>query len=230
MNCLNSKNISIIKRGDSIPSHDYECSLLSLPRALSIKNHDALYRGKYLHTDMQKVEAWSRVLGVRTKLRVGLVWSGGIRPEDKENLIVNDRRNIPLSDILALENIQNVELHSLQKGELAESELTEALASKRCGKNIRNHANNLLDFSDTAALIENLDLIISVDTAVAHLAGSLGKPIWMLNRYNTDWRWGQASESSLWYPSMKIFRQRTPGNWASVIDDVINSLNHYHKI
>ncbi|TFI23284.1 glycosyltransferase family 9 protein, partial [Herbaspirillum sp. 3C11] len=92
------------------------------------------------------------------------------------------------------------------------------------GQRLVDHTRDLRDFSDTAALIENLDLVISVDTAVAHLAGSLGKPVWLLNRYNPDWRWLLERNDSPWYPGMQIFRQSKAGDWNGVIAEVQQQL------
>jgi tetratricopeptide (TPR) repeat protein len=224
MSFLNNENIKVVRRGENLPYHDYQCALLSLPHALKISSNEMLFKKKYLQASKTKIEYWSSTLEDKIKPRVGIVWSGGIRPDDKENLLINDRRNIPLEKILAIENIQNIKLFSLQKGEPAESELERSIAIGRAGASIANYADQLLDFTDTAALIENLDLVISVDTAIAHLAGALGKPVWMLNRFDTDWRWLHDKNSTPWYPSMKIFRQSTPGNWDEVIKNVVREL------
>ena len=91
----------------------------------------------------------------------------------------------------------------------------------------RDHTADIHDFADTAALIENLDLIISVDTSTAHLAGAMGKPVWLLNRFDTCWRWFLDREDSPWYPSMRIFRQPTPGDWTTVIQNVTAALRDF---
>jgi len=89
---------------------------------------------------------------------------------------------------------------------------------------VHDFSSQLKDFADTAALVANLDLVISVDTAVAHLAGAMGKPIWLLNRFDTEWRWMINRYESPWYPTMRIFRQPKPGDWASVIQRVTEAL------
>ena len=92
------------------------------------------------------------------------------------------------------------------------------------GPKIINHADSLNDFTDTAALIENLDLVISVDTSTAHLAGALGKPVWLMNRFDTCWRWFLDREDSPWYPTFRIFRQSFPNDWDSVVQKIANEL------
>jgi ADP-heptose:LPS heptosyltransferase len=86
---------------------------------------------------------------------------------------------------------------------------------------------NIQDFADTAALMQNLDLVISVCTSTAHLAGALGKPVWLLNRFDTDWRWFLDREDSPWYPTMRIFRQPKPGDWVSVVQNVVTALREF---
>jgi ADP-heptose:LPS heptosyltransferase len=106
---------------------------------------------------------------------------------------------------------------SLQRGE-------EAKQLKESGRTLLDWMDECEDFLDTAALIEQLDLVISVDTAAAHLAGALGKPVWLLNRFESEWRWMLKREDSPWYPSMKIFRQSRPGDWDEVIARVATAL------
>ena len=113
-----------------------------------------------------------------------------------------------------------MEFISLQKGEPAESEFRQAVASGWDGPVTHDHVIELKDFSDTAALVMNLDLVIAVDTSTAHLAASLGKPVWLLNRYDTCWRWLLEREDSPWYPSIKIYRQTSSGDWDGVTQRV----------
>ena len=108
----------------------------------------------------------------------------------------------------------------MQKGEPTESEFKQAVAAGWDGPVIQDHIAELQDFSDTAALVMNLDLVIAVDTSTAHLAASLGKPVWLLNRYDTCWRWLLEREDSPWYPSIKIYRQTSAGDWDGVMQSV----------
>ena len=121
-----------------------------------------------------------------------------------------------------------VDFYSLQKGALAEAELTDLISMQWSGPHIRNYAADLKDFSDTAALIANLDLVISVDTSTAHLAAAMGKPTWILNRYDTCWRWLLNRTDSLWYPSVKLYRQSKIGQWEDVINTVKNDLLQFY--
>jgi hypothetical protein len=162
-------------------------------------------------------------LGERRGFRVGLVWSGGFRPDQPEVWPVNNRRNISLSALAPLQNLR-IEFYSLQKGQPAESELAALLAQNWPGPALRDFTAELNDFSDTAALMMNMDLIISVDTSSAHLAGALGRRVWILNRFDTCWRWLLDRSDSLWYPTARLYRQRTPGDWEDVVRRVAADL------
>jgi hypothetical protein len=136
---------------------------------------------------------------------------------------VNQRRNIALAQLAPLA-LPDIEYVSLQKGEAARGELTELSAQGWDGPPIADFTPLLHDFSDTAALVENLDLIISVDTSTAHLAGALGKPVWILNRFDTCWRWLIDREDSPWYPTATLYRQRARGAWDDVVARVARDL------
>ena len=156
-------------------------------------------------------------------MRVGLVWSGGFRPDQPEVWAVNRRRNITLAMLEPLRHAA-VEFYSLQKGQPAEAELADLVARGWRGPAIIDHTDRLRDFADTAALIEQLDLVISVDTSTAHLAGALGKPVWILNRFDTCWRWMLDRDDTPWYPTARLYRQTRPGDWGTVVDRVVNDL------
>jgi hypothetical protein len=114
----------------------------------------------------------------------------------------------------------DIEFYSLQKGEPAESELAELIRRNWGGPHIADFTSQLNDFSDTAALVENLDLVITVDTSIAHLAGALGKPVWILNRFDTCWRWLLDRNDSPWYPTVKLYRQEKAGHWDDVVQRI----------
>ena len=120
-------------------------------------------------------------------------------------------------------------MQSLQKGDPAESELVEVQKNGWDGPNIINYTSELNDFTDTAALIENLDLVIAVDTSTAHLAAALGKPTWILNRFDTCWRWLKERKDSPWYPSVRLFRQQKQGGWDGVLSSMQVALNDITK-
>jgi hypothetical protein len=151
------------------------------------------------------------------------VWSGGFRPDQPEVWSVNERRNIGLGKLASLAH-PRIEFHSLQKGQAAESELARLIADHWNGPRLTDFTAELHDFTDTAALMANLDLIISVDTSTAHLAGALAKPVWILNRFDTCWRWLLNRSDSPWYPTATLYRQDKPGDWDGVVRRVRTDL------
>jgi Tfp pilus assembly protein PilF len=213
----------LMVRGDALPDTDYHCPLMSLPLAFHTTLADIPASVPYIHADPRKSHDWRQRLGERRGLRVGLVWSGGFRPDQPEVWPVNNRRNIPLTTLAPLKH-SGVEFYSLQKGQPAESELAALIARNWSGPALRDFTAELNDFSDTAALMMSMDLIISVDTSSAHLAGALGRPVWILNRFDTCWRWLLGRSDSPWYPTAKLYRQSTPGDWQEVVQKVADDL------
>jgi tetratricopeptide (TPR) repeat protein len=199
---------------------DYQAPLLSLPLLLGTELESIPATESYLKCDEEKSQAWKARLISSSALRVGLVWSGGFRADQPDAWPINERRNIPLSKIAKLQEVQGINFFSLQKGDPAESELRLQKEKYWPAKNLLNYVDELKDFSDTAALINHLDLIISVDTSTAHLAAAMGKKVWLLNRYDSCWRWMVDQEHSPWYPSLTIYNQAHPGNWDEVIERV----------
>jgi tetratricopeptide (TPR) repeat protein len=213
----------VIARGEALPAFDYHCPLMSLPLAFRTSIETIPADIPYIKAEPAKAAYWQTHLGVRQKPRVGLVWNGGFRPHQPEVWAVNGRRNIPL-ELISRINVSGFDFYSLQKGEPAESELLLRRQEVWPETNLFNFAHELKDFSDTAALIENLDLVISVDTSTAHLAAAMGKPVWLLNRFDTCWRWLLNRDDSPWYPTVRLFRQERPGDWESVISRVARTL------
>ena len=205
--------------GSPLPPFDYQCPLMSLPLAFKTTLSNIPANIPYLKADEKKSLFWREKLGEKNKPRVGLVWSGGFIPNLPEVWAVKKRRNIPLAKIAGLKN-PDIEFYSLQKGQPAKSELANLIRDNWGGPKIFDFTNLLNDFSDTAALIENLDLVISVDTSTAHLAGALGKPVSILNRFDTCWRWLLERTDSPWYPTAKLYRQEKAGNWDGVVQRV----------
>jgi tetratricopeptide (TPR) repeat protein len=208
---------------DLPPACDYYCPLMSLPLAFKTALSSIPADVPYLAPDREAVHYWKVKLGVKRSLRVGLVWSGGFRLNQPETWSVNFRRNIPLSKLAALKHPQ-IEFYTLQKGQPAEGELAELIASSWKGPELIDHVGLLHDFSDTAALIENLDLVVGVDTSTVHVAGALGKPVWILNRFDTCWRWLVDRSDSPWYPTARLYRQRGAGDWDGVVERVRSDL------
>jgi len=139
---------------------------------------------------------------------------------------VNQRRNIPLQTLEPLADV-DADFVSLQKGEPAESEFHQLMAQGWKGPLQRSQVGEFKDFADTAGMIEQLDLIISVDTSTAHLAGAMGKPVWLLNRYDTCWRWLLERPDSPWYPTLKLYRQPRAGDWDSVVHELHRDLGQW---
>lgn len=195
-----------------LPSLDYRCPLLSLPHAFGTTVDRVPWSGPYIHAESQKVEAWRQRLGEQRLPRIGLVWSGS--PKHK-----GDRqRSIPLHTLLPLLG-DSFEWISLQK-DVREIDAAVLAARPR----LRHFGDELADFSDTAALCELMDLVISVDTSVAHLAGAMGRPLWLLLPRVPDWRWLLNRDDSPWYPTARLFRQPVRGDWASVLTAVGRAL------
>jgi tetratricopeptide (TPR) repeat protein len=213
----------ILSEDDVVPPFDYQCPLMSLPLAFGTTIDTIPADIPYLHVDPAKRRQWQARLEQHTGLRVGLVWSGGFRADQPEVWSANKRRNIPLYKLAPL-NRPGIDFFSLQVGDYGTSQLQELRASSWDGPAISDYTDAIVDFSDTAALIDNLDLVISVDTSTAHLAGAIGKPVWILNRFDTCWRWMRDRTDSPWYPSARLFRQPQPGDWDSVIADVAHAL------
>jgi tetratricopeptide (TPR) repeat protein len=209
----------VIVKGAPLPPFDYHCPLLSLPLAMKTSLSTIPAAVPYLEPGEDHRRRWRERLGARRARRVGLVWSGGFRPSRPELWSANERRNIPLAVLGALD-AADVEFYSLQKGQPAESEVAALSACNWRGPKMRDLTRDIRDFGDTAAFIEQLDLVISVDTATAHLAGALGKPVWILNRYDGCWRWLLERSDSPWYPTARLYRQERAGDWVGVVERV----------
>jgi tetratricopeptide (TPR) repeat protein len=218
--------VHVMARGERLPDFDMFCPLLNLPLALRTTVSTIPAQVPYLSESEDLRRVWSQKLGTRKRARIGLVWSSGFRPAQPELWSDNARRNIPLASFAAFKDL-DADFYSLQKGEAAEAELDELNAQGWHGPKIQNLAGELADFADSAALIEQLDLVISVDTSVAHLAGALSKPVWVLIRFDACWRWLLDREDSPWYPSARLYRQRQPDDWGSVMSEVVHDLGEW---
>jgi tetratricopeptide (TPR) repeat protein len=195
----------VLTEGSPLPAFDYQCPLPSLPLAFKTDLHNIPSRTPYIRSDAARVATWQKRLGIRTKPRVGLVWSGSAAHSNDRN------RSIALAEILPPVSSW-AEWISLQK-DVRESDA--ALLASRA--DVRHLGSELEDFADTAALVELMDLVVTVDTSVAHLAGAMGKAVWILLPFNPDWRWLLDREDSVWYPAARLFRQPAIGDWASAI-------------
>lgn len=214
----------LIEEGEALPAFDFQCPLMSLPLALKTTLSTIPNETPYLRPDPQQYEFWKSRIRDKTKFKVGVAWSGGLRPFQPESWAVHRRRNIDLTVFSSALHDLDVHFYSLQKGDPAQSEITGHEAKYWPRGNFFNDVADLKDFSDTAALIANLDLVICVDTAIAHLSAALGKTVWLLNRYDTCWRWLLDRSDSPWYPTVKIYRQPEPGAWPAVMTEVARDL------
>jgi hypothetical protein len=219
----------LIEAGKQLPEFNYHCPLLSLPLAFKTNLESIPFHKSYLKANQNKIVQWQKRIGNLSGLKVGLVWNGGFRANQPELWSVNERRNIPLKILAQKLHSINVNYYSLQKGEPAESEIRNRETEYFSNGNFINYTADLVDFSDTAALVANMDLIIAVDTSTAHLAAALGKPTWIVNRYDSCWRWFLDREDSPWYESVKLYRQGEDRQWAPVLERVARDLIQLNK-
>lgn len=191
---------------------DFHCSLTSFPYLLKIEASNVPGRVPYLAVPPDRKAAFAHRLAQGNALKVGLFWAGNpAMPLDR-------LRSLSPRQLMPLFGLHDVEYFSLQK----DADSRHALKSS--GLPVTDFMDDCHDFMDTAALIENLDIVISVDSAVAHLAGAIGKPVWLLNRFESEWRWMRDREDSVWYPTMRIFNQPESRNWEPVVDKVASEL------
>jgi Flp pilus assembly protein TadD len=195
---------ALVARGDPLPRFDLHCPLLSLPLAFGTELGSIPASQHYLAADPAAAAGWAARLANCEGLRVGIVWGGNARAHSSRFAAIDRRRSAPAEAFGALADIPGVTLFSLQKDRGA------------APAGVFDFTDEIGDFADTAALIANLDLVVSVDTSVAHLAGALGKPVWLLDRFDPCWRWLRDRACAPWYPTMRIFRQQTPGDWDDV--------------
>jgi tetratricopeptide (TPR) repeat protein len=198
--------------GDGLPAFDVHCPLMSLPLAFGTTLDSIPGATPYLRANPAKAAAWQRRLADDRGFRIGLVWAGGIRPNDPQALATDAKRSITLAQLAPLTGIPGVSWYSLQKGKPADQ-----AREPPPGMALIDLMDEVRDFADTAALVAQLDLVISVDTAVAHLAGGLDTPVWLLSRFDGCWRWLLERDDSPWYPSLRLFRQEAAAAWTPVI-------------
>ncbi len=195
----------IVTAGAALPPFDLHCPLLSLPRAFGTTLATVPAEIPYLAADPVRIAAWrERLRGIGGR-RIGLVWAGNPTQRDDR------RRSIPLAALAPLATVPGVTFVSLQKGRRE---------TPPDGMRLVDWTDELRDYDDTAALIEALDLVVGVDTGVVHLAGALGRPVWVMNRFEPYFAWMTERADSPWYPSLRQFRQTAPGDWVGVIESV----------
>ena len=204
----------VVEPGEATPAADLRCASMSLPLLCgTVSSADIPREVPYLHVPPDLVAAWQQRLGALDGLKAGLCWWTGSR-HTLVNRIVATRRSIPAAALAPLADVQGCQFVSLQEG----------MKAPEAGIPLLDVSTHLADFAETAALVTCLDLVVTIDTAVAHLAGALNVPVWLLNRFDTDWRWSPAYDAWPWYPTLRQFRQREAGDWSGVIAQVTDAL------
>jgi tetratricopeptide (TPR) repeat protein len=210
-------NCTVAALGDKLPDCDFQTPLLSLPLALNTRAETIPSSIPYLHADPRKIRQWrDRIHHGGRALKIGIACSGN------RGYGVDRQRSMALAEFAPLQKFADLIL--LQKGVRNEDE-----PFLRGNPAIRYPGDALADFDDTAAIVATLDLVISVDTALAHLAGALGKPVWILLPWTADWRWQAERNDSPWYPTARLFRQDKAGNWQGVASKILIALLDMHR-
>lgn len=207
-------SITVIPFGQPVPAFDVHCPLMSLPRVFGTRLETIPRDVPYLTPDPSILDKWKAMLGpANGRKRVGLVWAG--RPEHQ----YDRARSMTLCDLAPLAQIEGFDFFSLQKGPASHQTLDPPI-----GMTLKDHTELLTDFAETAGLVSHLDLVITVDTAVAHLAAALGRPTWVMLAFAPDWRWLLDRSDSPWYPRARLFRQKSIGDWTNVVREVCGDL------
>jgi tetratricopeptide (TPR) repeat protein len=201
----------VLSDGEPCPSVHFHVPMGSLPRIFGTTPANVLSRTPYLYADPPRIAEWSRKLGPRgDRLRIGLAWQGNLQPDPA--------RSIDPKFLSPLLDVEGVEFFSLQK------EIEGQPAAPPPDPRIRNFSADLKDFAETAALIANLDQVITIDTAVSHLSAALGHETWMMLCQRADWRWLRDRRDSPWFPTMRMYRQSELNDWKPVIQSVAGDL------
>jgi tetratricopeptide (TPR) repeat protein len=195
---------------------DYHVAMMSLPYRFGT-DEVAKIPGKvpYLFASPEVQQKWAPRFADERKYKVGLVWAGSPREQLINAHLIDKRRSMSLDLLRPLLDIKGARFYSLQIGKTAAQ--VQELGLTGC---ITDIMGDVIDFMDTAAIVENLDLVISVDTSVVHLVGGLGKPVWILSRFDACWRWLRNQETNPWYPTARVFGQSTPGDWGAVVEKI----------
>jgi tetratricopeptide (TPR) repeat protein len=205
---------TVVRRNTAPREFEAFIPVLSLPAALGIGVNDLASDVPYIVVSHEETEAAETLLRPLVNLfKIGVVWAGNAKHVDDSS------RSMPFTALLELLAVPKIALVSLQKGPRSGD-----LQASGVGAMVSDLSASLNTFASTAALIEQLDLVITCDTSVAHLAGAMGKPVWILLAFSADWRWMVGREDSPWYPSARLFRQKRPGDWTGVMQRVVAAL------
>jgi len=208
---------AVVGRDIPVSGFDLYCPLPSLPLVFGTTLETIPAPVPYLHADASLAALWKSKLADRAAtLKVGLVWAS----QSKQNTA--SARSVNLAALAPLAGVPGVRFYSLQRDEAARQAEHPPVAMR-----LGVLSGELRDFSDDAAVVANLDLVISVDTAVAHLAGAMGRPVWTLLKHAPDWRWLLGRNDSPWYPTMRLFRQAAPAAWDAVIEELAGALRRF---
>jgi len=214
---------SIVTNKKEIPRHDIQIPIMSLPLIFETTYKTIPQNIPYLFANQKLTKQWEKILSEDKNFKIGLCWQSGPNPNLESNPL--SRRSVPLEIFSDIADIENITFYSLQRFEGADQ-----IYSTPAGFYVRTFGENFDtkngSFMDTAAIMKNLDLVISVDTAVAHLAGALGINTWIILPCVAEWRWMQAIEHSPWYPTVKLFRQRKPQDYSYVIQKIKSEVKH----
>lgn len=206
--------------GQAVPADiARRCPLLSLPLVFGTSLHDIPAAVPYLHVPSERREAWRQRVAALPGIKVGLVWAGDGRAADPRAAATDKRRSMQAAQFAPLLELEGISLISLQK----RPRVLDGLAMQSL-PGLVDWTDEWGDFADTAAVVTNLDLVIGVDTAVIHLAGGLGVPVWVLSRFDGCWRWLRNRTDSPWYPSLRLLRQTRWGDWGPVLDELFHRL------
>lgn len=205
---------AVHEQGDALPPYDLQCPLMSLPAAFRTSLDTIPRAVPYLTPRADLAAAWGKRLGPWQKMRIGLAWSGSPGHANDVN------RSIPLATLAPLLGRPDVEWHIIQR-DIRDTDR----AALRELDGLADHSAALTDFAETAALVSQLDLVVAVDTALAHLAGGLGKPAWIMLAHAADWRWMTGRSDTPWYPTLRLFRQPKPSDWDSVTREIARQLD-----
>jgi hypothetical protein len=210
-NPLTPEQSNLVSEGQWIP-------LLSLPRFLKVNPENPIISKPYIYSTDNLNQQWKEILSSEKRPIVGINWQGNPKLETNYQ-----GRSIPLEEFSMLIDNNDITMLSLQKG--FGSEQLDHCSFKNKFVECQSQIDNTWDFLENAAIIENCDLIITCDTSIAHLAGGMGKAVWLLLRDVPYWTWGLKGETTFWYPSMRLFRQKERHNWSEVMIRVSNQLN-----
>jgi tetratricopeptide (TPR) repeat protein len=194
---------------------DWAIELMSLPLVFGTTLETVPASVPYLYADDSSRAKWAARMAGEGRPQIGLVWAGAPRENQPNAYLIDRRRSLHLSALLPLLEVEGLRFHSLQLGSPA-TQIEELGLQDR----VETHHHLIEDYLDTAAILEQLDLVISVDTSVVHAAGALGRPVWVLSRRDACWRWLGNRPDNPWYPTARVFGQPAPGDWASVIAEV----------